>query len=60
MQEIIKKLVSLEEDFGQIYDKLGIEAKISRMVELEKEVAKPEIWNDVKKATETQYSQINQ
>ena len=52
MQEIIKKLVSLEEDFGQIYDKLGIEAKISRMVELEKEVAKPEIWNDVKKATE--------
>lgn len=52
MQEIMKKLASLEGDFRQVYDKLGIDTKITRMVELEKEVAKPEIWNDVKKATE--------
>ena len=52
MQEIMKKLESLKEDFRQVYDKLGIDTKITRMVELEKEVAKPEIWNDVRKATE--------
>ena len=52
MQEIMKKLVSLDEEFRQVYNKLEIDTKISRVSELEKEVAKPEIWNDVKKATE--------
>lgn len=52
MQELQKRLVSLKEDFLKAYEKLLIEQKLVDVAKLEKEVADPEIWKDVKKATE--------
>ena len=52
MQEIEKRLSELKEEFLKVYEKLGISDKVARMAELESEVAEPEIWNDVKLATE--------
>ncbi len=52
MQELEKKLLALEDDFLQVYKKLGIEQKSEMAKKLEQEVAEPEIWRDVKKATE--------
>ena len=52
MDEIKKRLIRLEEDFLKVYEKLGISDKVSKVSELEKEVAEPEIWRDVKLATE--------
>lgn len=52
MQELQKKLTELEEDFLKSYEKLEIASKLERVAELEKEVAEPEIWRDVKLATE--------
>lgn len=52
MQELRKKLENLREEFLRVYEKLAIEQKLKRVEELEKQVAEPEIWNDVKKATE--------
>lgn len=52
MQEIKKRLSELEKDFLQTYEKLEIAKKIARLGELEKQVAEPEIWKDVKLATE--------
>ncbi len=51
MQELQKKLDILTEDFEKAYAKLGIEEKIARLEQLEKEVAEPEVWRDVEKAT---------
>ena len=51
MQEAEKRLDSLEEEFLQAYEKLGIADKLERLQVLEKEVAEPEIWKDVEKAT---------
>ncbi|MBR2710594.1 peptide chain release factor 2 [Candidatus Saccharibacteria bacterium] len=51
MQELQKKLDILAEDFEKAYAKLEIEEKISRLEQLEKEVAEPEVWRDVEKAT---------
>lgn len=48
----MKELTKLEGDFLQVYKKLLIDSKIERRAELEREVAEPEIWNDVKRATE--------
>ena len=52
MQEIEKRLSELKEEFLKVYEKLGISDKVARVAELEGEVAEPEIWNDVKLATE--------
>lgn len=52
MQGLEKRLLNLEEEFLKIWEKLGIDAKLEQVAELEKEVAEPEIWKDVKKATE--------
>ncbi|MBR3052338.1 peptide chain release factor 2 [Candidatus Saccharibacteria bacterium] len=52
MQDLEKRLERLEGEFLQVYDKLGMGDKSQRRDELEAEVAEPEIWNDVKKATE--------
>lgn len=52
MQELQKRLLGLKEDFLNVYKKLAIEDKLKTLAELEKEVAEPEIWRDVKKATE--------
>ena len=51
MQELQKKLDILTEDFEKAYAKLEIEEKIARLEQLEKEVAEPEVWRDVEKAT---------
>lgn len=51
MQELEKRLLNLETDFLKVYEKLEISKKLARVAALEKEVAVPEIWNDVKKAT---------
>lgn len=51
MQDLIKRLENLEADFRQVYEKLEIAAKLAKISELEKEVAEPEIWRDVEKAT---------
>ena len=42
----------LAEEFTTVYEKLAINEKIDRISELEREVAEPEIWRDVQKATE--------
>jgi len=52
MHELQKRLDSLNEDFLKVYEKLKIDDKIAVMEGLEKEVAEPEIWRDVKVATE--------
>ena len=51
MQELQKKLSELRGEFLKVYEKLGISDKVLKMVELEKEVAEPEIWRDVEAAT---------
>ena len=48
----MKKLKTLEADFLQVYEKLKISDKLAVISKLEVEVAEPEIWRDVKKATE--------
>lgn len=52
MQELRKRLESLEGEFLSVYEKLGIADKVLMVAELEAEVAEPEIWKDVKLATE--------
>ena len=52
MQELSKRLKQLAEEFTTVYEKLAINEKIDRISELEREVAEPEIWRDVQKATE--------
>ncbi len=52
MQELEKRLAGLKVEFGDLYAKMGISEKAARAAELETEVAEPEIWKDVKKATE--------
>ncbi|MDO5480279.1 MAG: peptide chain release factor 2 [Candidatus Saccharibacteria bacterium] len=52
MQELEKRLNVLEAEFLQAYEKLGISEKLQALESLEKEVAEPEIWRDVKLATE--------
>lgn len=51
MQEIQKRLKELEEDFLKVYQKLEISDKVLKLSELEKEVAEPDIWKDVERAT---------
>lgn len=53
MQELSKRLKQLAEEFTTVYEKLAINEKIDRISELEREVAEPEIWRDVQRATET-------
>lgn len=52
MQDLEKRLDELEESFLKSYKKLEIADKLEQVAELEKEVAEPEIWRDVKNATE--------
>ena len=47
-----KRLLDLKGVFLKAYEKLSIDEKLSEVAKLEKEVAEPEIWKDVKKATE--------
>lgn len=48
----MKRLDALETEFQQVYEKLKIDDKLAKVAELEREVAEPEIWRDVAKATE--------
>ena len=52
MQELEKRLRELAGEFDKAYEKLGIEEKVAKVAELEEQVAEPEIWRDVQKATE--------
>lgn len=52
MQDLEKKLDNLCDEFLKVYEKLKIDEKVEKVAELEAKVAEPEIWNDVKKATE--------
>ena len=52
MQDLVKRLEELQEEFLKVYEKLKISEKLKKISELEKEVAEPEIWHDVKRATE--------
>ena len=52
MQELEKRLKSLETEFLSAYEKVGVAAKLEKLNELERQTAEPEIWRDVKKATE--------
>ena len=51
MQELEKRLDGFTEEFLKAYEKLEILNKLSRIAELEKEVAEPEIWRNVEEAT---------
>ncbi len=51
MQELTKKLAALREDFLKLYEKLKIDEKLKAIKTLEEEVAEPDIWKDVEKAT---------
>ena len=51
MQEIKKRLAELGEEFSKVYQKLGIFDKLLKLEKLEKEVAEPDIWKDVDRAT---------
>lgn len=52
MQDLKKRLEMLRDDFLKIYERLKIDEKLMNLAELEKEVAEPEIWRDVTRATE--------
>ncbi len=52
MEELEKRLGTLKTTFDETYKKLDIPAKLEKVQSLEKAVADPEIWRDVKKATE--------
>lgn len=52
MQEIEKRLTELESEFDKVYERLKIPEKITESERLEQEVADPDIWRDVAKATE--------
>ena len=52
MQELEKRLEELSAEFLKSYEKLKIDEKNTKVSELEKQVAEPEIWRDVKLATE--------
>ena len=52
MDELKKRLTELHGSFLKVYEKISIDDKLVEIAELEKEVAEPEIWKDVKKATE--------
>ncbi len=52
MQELSKRLGELEGEFLRAYEKLGIKKRLEELRSLETEVAEPEIWNNVKLATE--------
>ena len=52
MQDLEKRLSTLEGEFLNVYEKLAIDGKLEQVARLEKEVAEPEIWRDVKVATE--------
>ena len=51
MQELAKRLDILEAEFLKVYEKLKIAEKLQKLVELEKEVAEPDIWKNVEEAT---------
>ncbi|MBR3322316.1 peptide chain release factor 2 [Candidatus Saccharibacteria bacterium] len=51
MQELEKRLDSLDREFLQVYERLGMSEKIARVAELEQEVAEPEIWQNIERAT---------
>lgn len=51
MQDLSKRLAELQQEFLKAYEKLAIEEKISRLSELERQVADPEIWKNVEEAT---------
>ena len=51
MQELQKRLDALKQDFLKTYERLNIAEKLEQVEEIEKEVAEPEIWRDVAKAT---------
>ena len=52
MQDLNKRLLNLEEEFLKVWGRLDIDVKLKQVAELEREVAEPEIWKDVKLATE--------
>lgn len=52
MQDLEKRLTDLMDDFLKVYEKLDIVGKLKKIAKLEKEVADPEIWKNVEKATE--------
>lgn len=52
MEEAQKKLDALRQEFEKAYNKMKVEDKLSQISILEREVAEPDIWKDIKKATE--------
>lgn len=52
MQEIEKRLKALEVEYDKVSGRVGLDEKLARLTELTAEVAEPEIWRDVKVATE--------
>lgn len=52
MNDIEKRLNSLKADFLKAWKKLDIDTKLVEIEKLEEEVANPDIWHDVKNATE--------
>lgn len=52
MEEMDKRLEKLKMEYDRVREKLLIDEKERRLAELEQEVAEPEIWRDVKMATE--------
>ncbi len=52
MQELKKELTELKAEFTELYTKMKIGEKAEAAAVLEAEVAEPEIWKDVKTATE--------
>lgn len=52
MKELEKRLEELRRVLLKLWEKVGLDEKLRRVAELEREVAEPEIWRDVKVATE--------
>ncbi|MBO7131823.1 peptide chain release factor 2 [Candidatus Saccharibacteria bacterium] len=52
MKDLEKRLSVLKEDFLKVWERLTINEKLKQLSSLEKEVADPDIWRDVEKATE--------
>ena len=52
MNEAKKRLERLKGEFFKAYERINISAELSKISELEKEVADPDIWKNVQLATE--------
>lgn len=57
MNDVLKRVEQLETTIADIWDKLSVDAKISKLAELDAALAHPDVWNDSQNAQKLAQSQ---